>query len=217
MSVTVHNIAPQILAPFDKSLQEHATSSLQNHKVQVKSNSHITNVTAEYIETKEDGKIGYGMLIWATGNKNIPLVDDLNVSKSTHGLRRILTNKYLKVRRTDGTVMPDAYALGDAADIDKHTLPTTAEVAVQKAKYLVNALKVGDESVQPFRYQQKAMVTYTGEKDGAVGGKHDYSGYAAWLAWRAGNLRWTGLWRHKVTMCMAWLIDWIDGREIARN
>lgn len=64
------------------------------------------------------------MLIWATGNKNIPLVDDLDVSKSTHGLRRILTDKYLKVRRTDGTSMPDAYALGDAADVDGHTLIT---------------------------------------------------------------------------------------------
>ncbi|KAL1962651.1 hypothetical protein VTN77DRAFT_9285 [Rasamsonia byssochlamydoides] len=216
-SVAVHDVAPQILSPFDRRLQEYATNTLRNHKVEIKVNSHITKVTADAIETKEDGRIGYGMLIWATGNKPRPLVEKLNVMKSDHGLKRILTTDNLNVIGPDGKVIPNAYALGDAADIDGSSLPTTAEVAVQKADYLVKLLNSGGKYAQPFKYRQRSLVTYTGARDGVVGGKHDYTGYGAWLSWRSGNFFWTRSWRRKILMCLAWVMDWIDGREIIRH
>ncbi|KAL1980822.1 hypothetical protein VTN96DRAFT_3517 [Rasamsonia emersonii] len=215
-SVAVHDVAPQILSPFDRRLQEYATQTLRSHKVEIKVNSHITNVTADTIETREDGVIGYGILIWATGNKARPLVEDLKTLKSDHGLKRILTNDNLQVLAPDGTVIPNAYALGDAADIEGGSLPTTAEVAVQKADYLVKHLNSGTFT-RPFKYQQRALVTYTGRRDGVIGGKHDYTGYGAWLSWRSGNFFWTRSWRRRILMCFAWLMDWIDGREIIRN
>lgn len=216
-SVAVHDVAPQILSPFDKRLSEYATTSLKTNKVDIKVSSHILNVTADYIETKEDGKIPYGILIWATGNKSIDLVDALQVLKSSHGLRRILTDGFLRVRDTNGLVLPEIYALGDAADIEGDTLPTTAEVATQKARYLSHCLNSDDELSHPFKYKQRALVTYTGGGDGVIGGTHEYTGYAAWLAWRSGNLFWTRSWRRRFMICMAWVMDWVDGRDIARN
>lgn len=216
-SIAVHDVAPQILAPYERSLSQYATTSLKDHRIEIKVDSHVTRVTADYIETQEDGRIPYGMLIWATGNRSVELVDSLPVSKPNHGLRRILTDKYLRVRHQDGTVLQNVYALGDAADVEQDTLPTTAEVAVQKAEYLARALNAVGQPSKPFQYRQKAMITYTGDKDGVVQGKSEYTGYAAWLGWRIGNLGWTTSWRRKVMICMQWVWDWIDGREIARN
>ena len=113
-------------------------------------------VTADTIETLEDGITGYGMLIWDTGNKSVPLIDKLNLRKSQHGLTRVLMDEHLNVFRLDGTVLPKVYAIGDAADIERGTLPTTAEVAVQKADYLIKLFNSRGKVAQPFQYKQRS-------------------------------------------------------------
>lgn len=221
MRVSVHTVSHKILSSFDANLQEYATQSLNRNNVWIKFDSHITNVTADFIETKEEGRIGYGLLVWATGDKSTPLVDSLDVSKSSRGMRRILTDSRLRVLKKDSTVNTDAYALGDAADIDDGGLPPTAEVALQKADYLIhqfNTFPTPDiEPGVPFRYQQRQFVTYTGRRDGVIAGKKEYSGYGAWLSWRSGDLLWTRSWRRKVVICVTWVLNWWGGRDIARN
>ncbi|KAH8716559.1 putative NADH dehydrogenase [Beauveria bassiana] len=215
-SVSVHDVAPQILAPFDKRLSEYATEALAKDKVQIKVNSHILKVSENVIETLEDGPLDYGLLIWATGNKCIPLIKQLTVKKSSHGLLRVLTDQYLQIIDDQGSIIDNAYALGDAADIDGGTLPTTALVAVQKARYLVQHLNSTSTSMpMPFQYQQRPLVTYTGRRDGVVQGKHEYTGPRAWLAWRAGNLFWIRSWRRRIVVCYTWVFNWIDGRQVA--
>ncbi|KJK62553.1 Pyridine nucleotide-disulfide oxidoreductase [Aspergillus parasiticus SU-1] len=191
-----------------------------SHKVEIKVNSHIVNVTEDTIETREDGTLGYGLLIWATGNKQRPLVDQLNVMTSSPGLKRILTDDRLCVVGTNGAIVPGAYAIGDAADIDNASLPATAEVAVQKATYLARAINsaASGQTIAPFTYHQRPLVTYTGASDGVIMGRrgHEYTGYGAWLSWRSGNLFWTRAWKRKFMMVLAWFMDWVDGREMAR-
>jgi NADH:ubiquinone reductase (non-electrogenic) len=68
---------------------------------------------------------------------------NLYVKKSKEGLERILTDRYLRVlpsSKTSSAPVPGVYALGDAADVAGYELPTTAEVAVQKAKWLARYL-----------------------------------------------------------------------------
>lgn len=71
-SVKVHDVAPNILTPFDQKLSKYAQESLQKHKAEIKVSSHITNVTTDTIETRKYGKIAYGILIWAAGNTQRP-------------------------------------------------------------------------------------------------------------------------------------------------
>lgn len=216
-SVAIHDVAPQILAPFEKELSEYATKSLRDSRIELKVESHIVKVTKKFIETEEDGKIPYGMLIWATGNKSVPLVDSLDAAKSEDGLTRVLTDSQLRLLRADGSMIPDVYALGDAADIKGDSMPTTAEVAVQKANYLLKLLNSSKETNTAFRYQQKAMVAYTGQKDGVIQGQGEYTGQSAWLSWRSGNVFWTDSWRRRVMLCTHYFWNWLDGREIARK
>lgn len=225
LTITIHDVASSILTTFDQHLAEYATESLTKGKanvVQIKTGSHIEKVDAGAIYTKEDGRLPYGVLIWATGNKVNKLVDTLSdrIMLPEKGLPRILTDQHLRVLRPDGSAMDDVYALGDAADIKGESLPTLAEVALQKGEYLTkvfNNHSNGDsEEAPPFEYKQRALLAYLGQRDGIIGGKEDWTGHTAWIAWRSGSLGWTRSWRRKLMISISWLFVWLGGRDIAR-
>lgn len=227
-SISIHDVAPHILSPFDVKLQDYALSSFSRRGVNIITGSHILSVNADSIETKEQGIIKTGMVIWATGNRATRLIESLPVRLSGKGLPRILTDGYLRVlapTKGEGNgdynssdVYPDAYALGDAADILSAALPTTAEVACQKAEYLANALNKGrnSTSMADFQYQQKAIVAYLGQRDGVIAGGDDgdegWTGRRAWMAWRSKNFWWTRSWRQKILIVAAWMTDVFVGR-----
>lgn len=217
LTITIHDVAPTILSTFDKSLGDYALNSLHQKKVQIKTGSHIEKVEHDAIYTKEETRMPYGMLIWATGNGVNPLLDDLPVKKPEKGLPRILTDRYLRILSPDGQVIDNAYALGDAADIDGHSLPTLAEVALQKGEYLSRELNHSDQPIKPFEYKQRSLMAYLGQHDGIVGGRSEWTGESAWLAWRSGSLAWTRSWRRRVMISLSWLFVWVGGRDIARK
>lgn len=214
MSITIHDAAHDILAAFEQSLRDHAISSFSKRGVQVVTQSRIKHVARDTITTEAEGRIGCGMVLWTAGNKQCALVDKLDVTK-TDRLPRIMTDQYLHALDTSKEPMRDVYALGDAADIKKYFLPTTAEVAVQKAEYLVRILN-HDITNEPFDYRQKAIVAYIGGHDGVVSGKPDWTGGRAWAAWRSKNLLWTRSWRRKFLITIYWMLDMMGGKEIAR-
>ncbi len=102
ITIALHDVADRILSSFDAKLSEYALSSFRLRGVEIKLSSHITSVEHGTLFTKEDGEVPCGMLIWATGNKQVPLVDRLKVAKSDC-LPRILTHDYLQVSRADGS------------------------------------------------------------------------------------------------------------------
>ncbi|KAJ3752182.1 hypothetical protein EV360DRAFT_55677 [Lentinula raphanica] len=220
-SITIHDVAPEILGVFHAKLKTHALQTFKKHGVEVKTNSHILKIDEAALYTKEDGRIPAGMVAWATGNKQCDFVESLRgVSKGTR-LGRVLTDQRLRVLKDDQSILENVYALGDAADIYDRGLPTTAEVAVQKAEYLVNILNSSPsglvQSPPPFTYKQRRMVAYVGGTDGVIMGKQDWTGEAAWLAWRSGSLGWTRSWRRKAMILASWAWNLLGGREIARR
>jgi NADH:ubiquinone reductase (non-electrogenic) len=218
VAITIHDVAPQLLSTFDRSLSEYAMKSLERRKVEMKTSSHIQKVEEDAIFTKEDGRLAYGMLIWATGNKASSLVEKLDVKKPEQGLPRILTDKHLRALRPDGSARDDVFALGDAADIEGHSLPTLAEVALQKGEYLTRELNKSEgEGKVPFEYKQTSNLAYLGQHDGVAGGKTEYTGESARIAWRSGSLRWTRSWRRKLMIAISWLFVVLNGRDIARR
>ena len=244
--ISIHDVAPSILSPFDAKLQDYALSSFKRRGVEVVTSSHILSVNEGSIETKESGKIPTGLVIWATGNRATRLVESLQVRLPGRGLPRILTDSYLRVleptksdngdegvneganatgKYAPGPVYPDAFALGDAADIVSASLPTTAEVACQKAEWLAKAFnnglgskvsEPGDLGIKEFHYEQTAVVAYLGQHDGVVeaanGDDEGWTGQRAWMAWRSKNFWWTRSWRQKVLVVVSWLVDVAVGR-----
>ncbi|KAF7509914.1 hypothetical protein GJ744_007228 [Endocarpon pusillum] len=244
--ISIYDVAPHILSAYDRKLYEYANESLTRRRVAIETNSTIQRVDREAIYLKDTGRVEYGMLIWATGNKHIPLIEQLasQTRQTTKGLRRILTDDHLRVLKppvsdkddhNDTEAYESVFALGDAADMLNRSLPTTAEVAVQKAKYLVNhlnhhrrqpSLVSAPAAIVPFKYQQKSLVSYLGAHDGVIEGRKSengnskdgegWTGRSAWLAWRSGSLLWTRSWRNRVMILLTWVVNWVGGKEIAR-
>ena len=198
---------------------------MRQHGVQIHTSSIIEKVDDKNLHVKDQGEIQYGILLWVTGNKSISFVDALDVKKTTHGLGRILTDRTLRVLSSerDGRIYDDVFALGDAADIEGCSLPTTAEVAVQKARYLVGELNKNPSSsssnMTSFQYRRRRLVTYIGQHDGITEGveiDEAFSGHKAWLHWRSGSLTWTRTWRNWFIIIWALFMNALFGRDLAR-
>ncbi len=225
LRITIFDVAPYILAAYDKKLHEYATERMVEQGVEVATNCIIQKVDARNLHIKGRGAVPYGILLWAAGNKTVPLVDALEVGKTERGLVRILTDAKLRVKKAgnSGDIYSDVFALGDAADIEGHSLPTTAEVAVQKAKYLVRILNKGpkrsEDYSEVFAYRSRNLVTYIGSRDGIAQGwsvDEPWSGRNAWLSWRSGSFTWTRTWRNWVSILWAWILNAIFGRDVMR-
>lgn len=216
-SIEIHDVAPTILGSFDKRLGEYALEKLKNRGIKIQTGSHIEKVDAGAMHTKELGEIKYGMLLWATGNGANPLVESLDVKKSDK-LPRILTDSRLRVLGSDDQIIQDVYALGDSADIEGHSLPMLAEVAVQKAEWLAKALNEDGDLAKPFEYKQKANLAYLGAHDGVIGGREEWTGQSAWLAWRSGSIwHWPRSWRRTLMIGISWVFNAVGGKDIARK
>lgn len=182
----------------------------------------IEKVDNTHLHVKGKASVPYGILLWVAGNQSVPLVDKLEVKKSEHGLVRILTDSRLRVRKSGSTseIYPNIFALGDAADVEGQSLPTTAEVALQKAKYLVQQLNSQNQAPpQPFVYAKRRLVTYIGSHDGIAEGSlvnRAWSGREAWLSWRFGSFTWTRSWRNWVAIVFAWIMNALFGRDVMR-
>ena len=226
--ISIYDVAPNILSSYDKKLYEYANGQLVRRNINVATSARIAKVDACAMYLKKPDsevqeRVAYGMLIWATGNKNVALVGELSssVRTSEKGLKRILTDNHLRVFKGHDEIYDSVYALGDAADIDGASLPTTAEVAVQKAKYLVGNLNNARSPApgKPFEYRQKALVSYIGQHDGVIAGKEGregWTGKSAWLAWRSGSVMWTRSWRNRVAILITWTLNAIFGKELAK-
>jgi NADH:ubiquinone reductase (non-electrogenic) len=222
LRITMFDVAPHILGAYDKKLYEYATQRMTERGVRIATSSTIERVDSTHLHVKGEPPVPYGILLWVAGNQSIPLVDGLNAKKSVHGLVRVLTDEHLRVKKSgpNADVYTDVFALGDAADIEGQSLPTTAEVAVQKAKYLVQRLNQGpDMQGKPFAYSSRRLVTYIGGHDGIAQGSsvdQPWSGREAWLSWRTGSFTWNRTWRNKVSIVVAWVMNAVFGKDVMR-
>ena len=228
VSISIYDVAPNILSAYDVKLHEYATQQLVKRSIDVAPNTKIEKVDREAIYIKDKGRIPTSMLIWATGNRQVPLVEKLDVKLPEKGLKRILTDYHCRVFTSSGNdeLHEGVFAIGDAADIDGASLPTTAEAACQKARYLVhnlnyiNGTRANEMFKTPFEYKQKRLVSYIGQHDGVIAGRGPndpgWTGKTAWLSWRSGSIFWNRNWRSRVAIIITWMLNFLFGKEIAK-
>lgn len=221
LHISIHDAANTILGPFEESLRQHSLQSFSKRGVSVHTGSMIKSVDKDGLTTEADGKIPCGTVIWTAGNKQSTIADKLALAK-TDKMPRILTDEYLHALNENYEPIPTIFALGDAADVRKHYLPSTAEVATQKADYLVHALNTRDDpwakdpktnKAVPFEYKQKPTVAYLGGHDGVITGNPNWTGERAWGAWRSKNLSWVRNWRRRILILVTWGLDRVYRRE----
>lgn len=223
VGVSVYDVADRMLGQFGERLSEYAMERFRRRGVGVKMGKEIEGFREGRMSVKGEGEVRFGVAVWCAGNKATTLVEGLEVRKSEGAMQRVLTDKYLRVLKPENeegeSYLENVYALGDAADIEGMNHPPTAEVALQKAEWLAKYLNQtkDDGQGEGFKYDQKALVAYIGRKDGVVDGGGEWTGKSAWLAWRSGSLEWTRSWRRRAMIVLVWVMNKLDGREIARR
>ncbi|KAL5635447.1 hypothetical protein ACGC1H_004292 [Rhizoctonia solani] len=218
--ITIYDVAPRILGMFDTALAEFAERHLKREGVTVRPNHIVERVEPDMLHFKGGEAVSFGMLVWATGLATNPFVANIKgIEKEATHQARILTDAKLRVLKEGGGVVDDVYALGDCAAVkDGPVLPTTAQVASQKAKYLVKHLN-GDNpgTIPDFAFKNFGALAYVGGWRAIMQGEsQNVKGWAAWVIWRGAYLTKSVSWRNKILIPMLWMINWLFGRDISR-
>ncbi len=90
-TITIYDVAPQILAAFDKGLVEEATKKFARDGIRIKNNHHVEEVKEASLVIREEGEVPYGLLVWSTGLAPNPLIESI-----THLKRNEKTHRYVR-------------------------------------------------------------------------------------------------------------------------
>ncbi|KAI0221326.1 hypothetical protein L0F63_002713, partial [Massospora cicadina] len=216
--MTLYDVAPAILTAFDSRLTDIQT---RTSVLELKPNSMVLNSGVE---------IPVGMVVWATGVTEIPLIAKLG-EKVKKENKRLATDDRLRLLdvANDQLIDENVYGLGDCASISDKPLPCTAQVAEQQARYLVQVLNKGESEKAPaFAYHNRGIMAYLGNWNAIVQLRDPMprsenlagapatikqAGRLAWLIWRSAYMSKSVSWRNRLLIPVYWFMTWAFGRD----
>ncbi|KAI5806047.1 hypothetical protein EDC01DRAFT_609437 [Geopyxis carbonaria] len=241
--ITVYDVAPTILGMFDANLQAYARAVFKRQGIEVRTEHHVSQVEADAIVTKEDGRVPVGAVVWSTGLAPSPFVTDgmpPEAVRRRHGAA-LGVDDHLRLLTQHADEAPEpvegVYALGDCASVASAPgLPATAQVAGQQAKYLARALNnvaksrrvssavtVGTAPVdiaaaeKPFAFRSMGVMAYLGGWRAIMQNDAvDVKGRLSWVLWRMAYLSKSVSWRNRLLIPVYWMLTWIGGRDVNR-
>ncbi|ORX92029.1 NDE1, mitochondrial external NADH dehydrogenase [Basidiobolus meristosporus CBS 931.73] len=231
VQMTVYDVAPKILSSFDSSLEQYVTKRFMRRGIKIRTGAVIEEVRQHSVMIKGQGEEPTGLVVWATGLTENPLISAMEGQAAKDNRKRLLTDRHLRVLNPfDKKPIDNVYALGDCATIEDLELPATAQVAKQKGEYLVKALnRVAKEGttdawnkIKPFDYQHMGSMAYVGGWKAIVELGPDkkneikHAGWLSWLFWRSAYFTMSVSNKNKVLIPMYWFLTWIFGRDISR-
>ncbi|KAI0035823.1 FAD/NAD(P)-binding domain-containing protein [Vararia minispora EC-137] len=224
--ISLYDVAPQILGSFDAKLAKYAEDKFKRRGIDLFTKHHVERVEPQKMYVKESGEVPFGLLVWSTGLAPNPLVASVTGRLKDDKTKSLLTDDHLNVIKPDRTPDRDVWAIGDAARGEGQVLPATAQVANQKARYLVrklNRMAKGGVPSEPFLYKNQGALAYLGAATAIVDRsqvsgsmKTSPSGVFAWLLWRSAYFTMTLSNRNKVLIPIYWFITMIFGRDLTR-
>lgn len=170
-----------ILAGFPDELSQAAQQTLERMGVRVLTNTRVTDVTEEGVQTS-NGFIPTSNTIWAAGNTASPLLQSLGVVCDQMG--RAVVEPDMSIPAHE-----HIFVIGDAAcvhDSKGKPLPGVAPVALQQGKYIAGVLKQHSlrEQRPPFRYTDKGSMATIGRAKAVADIRGlKFTGIVAWLLW----------------------------------
>ncbi|KAK9762816.1 hypothetical protein K7432_011089 [Basidiobolus ranarum] len=231
VQMTIYDVAPKILSNFDSSLEEYVTKRFMRRGIKIRTGAVIEEVRSHSIMIKGEGEEPTGLVVWATGLTENPLISAMEGQAAKDSRKRLITDRHLRVLDpSNKKPIENVYALGDCATIEDFDLPATAQVAKQKGEYLVKALnKVAREGtpdaltkIKPFDYQHIGSMAYVGGWKAIIELGPDkknelkHAGWLSWLFWRSAYFTMSVSNKNKVLIPMYWFLTWIFGRDISR-
>ncbi|GFP57147.1 external alternative NADH-ubiquinone oxidoreductase, mitochondrial [Trichoderma asperellum] len=229
--ITLIEALPNVLPMFSKQLMDYTESTLKAEAIDVLTKASVKEVSKDDIKvevTKPDGTkdiqtIPYGLLVWATGNKQKGLIENLamRLNMQQDSRRGLVVDGCLAVQGAH-----NIWALGDCAN---SKLPPTAQVAHQQGSYLAKVFNEmartpssGGPKIQPFDYNHQGALAYIG-MDKAVadlnllGFNVASHGFFTFLFWKAAYLNMCLSARSRFLVTTDWMKARVFGRDMFRE
>ncbi len=214
--IVVADPGDHILPELGVSLGRYAQERLAQRGVEVRLKTKVAGYDGKEVALDDGTKIATRMLIWTAGTTPPPLLSTLPCAKQRG---RIVANDCLQVSDWSGV-----WALGDCALVPDalnpgQFYPPTAQHAIRQAAVLANNIVAAmrGQVPQPFKFKIIGLLATIGRRHGVaeIFG-WQFSGYIAWLMWRAIYLsKLPGL-QKKVRIALDWTLDLIFSKDLVQ-
>ncbi|KAH8698956.1 putative pyridine nucleotide-disulfide oxidoreductase [Talaromyces proteolyticus] len=214
--MTLYDVAPTVLSMFDESLSRYAMETMSKDGINIRTSHHIEglrwgppNTEGPHemdpkgcltLKTKEEGEVGVGICVWATGNTMnkfvkyaLNEVDDLPEQvknaypeikngwrvKKAAKVGALLVDGHFRVQLENETnnqsfVLKDVFAIGDNAMPETGAPPATAQATSQEAKWLAERLNRRDIDQAPgFSFRNMGTLAYIGNANALMQIPHE--------------------------------------------
>jgi NADH:ubiquinone reductase (H+-translocating) len=208
--VNLIEAAPNVLCSFPPYLSRVAAERLKDMGIELMIESPISSVSRDFIRLASGRRIPNGLLVWAAGIRARDLAFDPLPEKDGSG--RIIINEFLEIPGFEGVS-----AIGDGALClqDGKTLPATASVAVQQARYA--AERIMNPGPKPFIFKNRGDMASLGFMFGVcdVYG-WQFRKFLAWIMWKMFKLAMMPRYKNRFQILSDWLIAWAFRRDTSR-
>ena len=197
---------PRILPSFPPKLSDVAAASLHEIGVEVRTNSIVTHIDAEYVHIGDE-RIPARTVFWAAGNEASPLGRMLGVPVDPSG--KVLVREDLSIPGHQ-----EVFVAGDLAHVvreDGRPVPGVCPAANQEgaaaAKNIIHILR--RQPTRPFRYFNKGDLAVIGRSRAIADfGKVQLSGLMAWVLWLFVHIMYLVGFRNRVIVFIEWAYNY---------
>ncbi len=217
--VVVVEFAGRVLGELPEKLGAYAAKKLEERGIDVMLNTGVASATGTRLITTTGEEIPTRTIVATIGNAPSKVVSEMDLPK-VHG--RIDVTRSLQVKGHD-----NVWSLGDCALIPmkdgaserEDFAPPTAQFAVREARALAMNIdaSIKGRALQPFRYKSQGALASLGARRGVaqVWGMN-FSGFPAWLLWRAYYAVFLPGLGTKVRVLLNWLLDALSPRSVVQ-
>ena len=208
--------SPRVLGTFPPDLSQKAVKQLEDLKVEVWTNKHVTDVGPNFVKVGEE-RVEAVVILWAAGVQASPLGRMLGAPLDKRG--GVIVDRQLNPPN-----LPNVFVCGDLAHFeqDGHPVPGVAQPAMQMGKFAAKAIGM-DLAGKPranFRYWDKGDMATIGRL-AAVAKiewpfKAHWGGFMAWVTWLVVHIYFLIGFRNRITIFATWAWTYFTFTDGAR-
>jgi NADH dehydrogenase len=183
--VTLVEMAPALLMPFQPRLREYARKQLEKRGVEIMLNTKILEVQPDRVILGDGQHLRSDLTVWAAGVAAPESIAGWNLPQGAGG--RIAAEPDLRVQGSDRI-----FAAGDIAIVPGKPSPQLAQPAIQEGRHAAEQVVrlLRGEQTKTFSYHDKGSMATIGRRSAVVELPYGvrFTGTLAWLAWLALHL-----------------------------
>lgn len=212
--------AGSILPELDPGLARYAHALLARRGVEILVETRLESVVDGNVQLSNGDHFPAETLVWTTGVRPHPLAARSGLPVDDQG--RVTCDEYLRVRRTDGSVVDGAWAAGDCALVPDLTTgrpsPPTAQHALRQARVLADNLvaTIEDRPLRAFRYRNLGQLVSLGRYRGVsqLPGRIRLRGFPAWFLHRSYHLLKMPTANRRLRIALDWTVTMLFPRDV---